>query len=143
MTIAASGQGRWREELDYPLDCKKSGLTPVLVVLDSTPNPKLAELTRAFTDQDGEVYVGESAWQHLDQLAGPTMALFLERYIRAPMDHLISEEPEQIPEIRARIDGNTLVVTLDQEEMFILREGFSLEDELGDSMPDDLFDGDI
>lgn len=143
MTIAASGQGRWREELDYPLDCKKSGLTPVLVVLDSTPNPKLAELTRAFTDQDGEVYVGESAWQHLDQLAGPTMALFLECYIRAPMDHLISEEPEQIPEIRARINGNTLVVTLDQEEMFILREGFSLEDELGDSMPDDLFDGDI
>ena len=34
MTIAASGQGRWKEELDFPADCKASGYVPVLVVLD-------------------------------------------------------------------------------------------------------------
>jgi hypothetical protein len=44
VTIAASGQGRWKEELDFPTDCKSSGFVPVLVVLDATPNPKLEEL---------------------------------------------------------------------------------------------------
>src|SRR6266545_7731271 len=48
VTIAASGQGRWREELEFPGDCRASGYTPVLVVLDPTPNQKLDELRRAF-----------------------------------------------------------------------------------------------
>ena len=44
VTTAASGQGRWPEELDFPTDCQASGYRPVLVVLDPTPNSKLAEL---------------------------------------------------------------------------------------------------
>ena len=48
VTIAASGQGRWQEELDFPTDCRTSGFTPVLVCLDSTPNPKLSALVDAF-----------------------------------------------------------------------------------------------
>ncbi len=54
MTIAASGQGRWGEELDFPIDCRKSGYVPVLIVLDSTPNEKLTDLTNAFLAQGGE-----------------------------------------------------------------------------------------
>lgn len=34
VTIAASGQGRFQEELDFAKDCKESGYTPVLLVLD-------------------------------------------------------------------------------------------------------------
>jgi len=52
MTIAASGQGRWGEELDYPIDCKQSGFVPVLLVLDSTPNAKLTELTKCSIPDD-------------------------------------------------------------------------------------------
>ena len=33
VTIAASGQGRFKEELEFPDDCKASGYVPVLVVL--------------------------------------------------------------------------------------------------------------
>ncbi len=38
VTIAASGQGRWGEELDFPVDCANSGYAPILLVLDPTRN---------------------------------------------------------------------------------------------------------
>ena len=44
LTIAASGQGRWQEELDFPTDCRHCGYKPILIVLDPTPNPRLEEL---------------------------------------------------------------------------------------------------
>ena len=84
MTIAASGQGRWGEELDFPEDCRQSGYVPVLVVLDPTPSQKLTELRAAFLSAAGEVYVGQEAWAHLEGLAGSTMARFLGRYVHAP-----------------------------------------------------------
>ncbi|WP_439637040.1 hypothetical protein [Oceanicaulis sp.] len=143
MTIAASGQGRWGEELDYPLDCKQSGYTPVLVVLDSTPNMKLAELTRAFLDQDGEVYIGAQAWEHLDELAGPTMAAFLERYIREPIDHLINEATNELPELRVRIEEGAMIIALAGEEMRILRSDGAGEDNTRDEAPDDLLGDDL
>jgi hypothetical protein len=65
VTIAASGQGRWKEEMDFPLDCKVSGYTPVLVVLDPTPNPKLTELRAEFIAKGGEAHVGNEAWAYL------------------------------------------------------------------------------
>ena len=69
VTIAASGQGRWQEELEFPEDCQASDYTPVLIVLDPTPNPKLDELVKAFLGSDGEVYVGNAAWNHLQEAA--------------------------------------------------------------------------
>ncbi len=84
VTIAASGQGRWREELEFPVDCRESGYKPILVVLDSTPNPKLSELERAFLGQGGDIYKGAAAWRHLDELAGPTMSLFLREVCSGP-----------------------------------------------------------
>ena len=57
VTMAASGQGRWSEELEFPADCKASGFTPVLVVLDPTPNDKLDELSTRFRDNAGEVHI--------------------------------------------------------------------------------------
>lgn len=61
VTIAASGQGRWAEELEFPVDCRQSGFVPVLVVLDPTTNPKLTELAKTFRDNGGEVYIGSQA----------------------------------------------------------------------------------
>ncbi len=143
MTIAASGQGRWGEELDYPIDCRQSGYTPVLVVLDSTPNQKPTELTRAFRNQDGEVYIGAQAWAHLDSLAGPTMATFLDRYVRKPIEDLLREVPQQLPELRAKLDGGTLRITLADEEMCIRRRDGVVEHDGHDAAPDDLFDRDV
>lgn len=85
VTIAASGQGRWGEEIAFPADCKSSGFNPVLVVLDPTPNPRLTDLSNAFRRAGGSVYVGDDAWAHLEHRAGDTMAVFLEMYVRRPV----------------------------------------------------------
>ena len=56
VTIAASGQGRFAEELSFPKECRAAGLTPVLVVLDPTPSSRLTELIAAFTANQGKHY---------------------------------------------------------------------------------------
>ncbi|MEX0804132.1 MAG: restriction endonuclease [Candidatus Binatia bacterium] len=140
VTIAASGQGRWREELDFPVDCKESGYRPVLVVLDSTPNPKLAELERGFRNQGGEVYKGAAAWQHLDSLAGPTMSRFLEKYIRGPIDRLIREAPQKLPRLIATMSDETIEITIGNENLRIVRRASEIEDNHHDEPPDDIGD---
>ncbi len=69
------------EVLDFPMDCRQSGFTPVLVCMDSTPNPKIDALKAAFEVQGGEVYIGDAAWDHLEGLAGAAMGKFLEKYV--------------------------------------------------------------
>jgi len=59
ITIAASGQGRWGEEKDFPADCVASGYVPVLIVFDDTQADKLDELKAIFEDAGGEVFVGK------------------------------------------------------------------------------------
>jgi len=140
VTIAASGQGRWREELDYPVDCRSSGYTPVLLVLDSTPNPKLSELERAFRAQAGEVYVGQDAWQHLNALAGRTMAKFLEKYVRAPIDQLVREATDQLPEMVATMDDASISITIGGEVLHIDRTPEPSEQDDSDEIPADADD---
>jgi hypothetical protein len=94
MTIAASGQGRWGEELRFPGDAAASGFTPVLIVLDPTPSSKLVQLTTAFRKAEGEVYAGDAAWAHLEEAAGPSMAVFLEKYVRAPIQAMLDAESD-------------------------------------------------
>jgi type-2 restriction enzyme apaLI len=101
VTIAASGQGRWHEELTFPNEAKAAGFVPVLVVLDPTDNPKLAELVRAYRAAGGECYLGDAAWEHLRATASPEMGIFLERYIHAPLDAVVDalSDDELLPEL--------------------------------------------
>jgi hypothetical protein len=92
VTIAASGQGRFAEELSFPVECRAAGLTPVLIVLDPTPSARLAELIRAFEANNGRYYVGPDAWAHMEEKAGQTMAVFLERYIKPPLTEMTKHE---------------------------------------------------
>lgn len=138
VTIAASGQGRWGEELEFPKDCQASGFKPILVVLDPTPNAKLDELRRAFLLADGETYIGEQAWKHLSNAAGPTMATFLERYVHYPLQKLVSEAPEQLPELRLRIEKDKMIMEVGMEYLIIQRsssEKFTSEQE---ELPEDV-----
>jgi hypothetical protein len=142
VTIASSGQGRWQEELDFPVDCRQSRYMPVLVVLDATPNPKLDQLEAAFLRQQGEVYKGESAWKHLESVAGPTMGLFLEKYVRDPIQTLLHEVPDNLPEFTARMDKNGITISVAGESMLIGRlpaaadcESQELPDDIGDQIP--------
>lgn len=85
VTIAASGQGRFGEELEFAEDCRASGYRPVLLVLDPTPSHRLDDLAREFARAGGEAYIGDDAWGHLEAQAGPTMATFVEKYVRRPI----------------------------------------------------------
>lgn len=123
VTIAASGQGRWAEELSFPVDAKFSGYTPVLVVLDPTKNDKLDSLSKAFLQLGGEVYIGDDAWQHLEEQAGPIMSQFIERYVRLPMQTIIEEAPKptELPDFLARIQDSQIVLKVGNEELWIQR----------------------
>ena len=99
VTIAASGQGRFAEELSFPREVRAAGLTPVLIVLDPTPSARLDELITAFKANGGKHYIGRDAWAHMDSKAGKTMSVFLERYIRPPLTEMPRHEdapPETI-----------------------------------------------
>jgi DNA (cytosine-5)-methyltransferase 1 len=85
MTIAASGQGRWKEELEFPADAEASKFKPMLLVLDPTDSDKLTELVATFKRHGGDALVGSDAWNHIAERAGPTMTAFIERYVRAPI----------------------------------------------------------
>ncbi|WP_435158084.1 hypothetical protein [Haladaptatus sp. DFWS20] len=88
VTIAASGQGRFGEELQFAEDAHNSVYTPVLLVLDPTASAKLRKLSEEFRDYGGTAYTGDDAWNHLEEKAGDTMAEFLEKYVREPLSQI-------------------------------------------------------
>ena len=131
VTIAASGQGRWREELSFPKDCRKSGYTPVLVVLDSTPNPKLEELRREFRAERGESYAGAEAWGHLNSIAGPTMGKFLELYVHRPIESVMGEAEQPLPPLTVRMEVDDIAVEVGDDSFKINRAEGSTNTEIG------------
>ena len=140
LTIAASGQGRWREELDYPIDCRASGYVPVLIVLDSTPNPKLDELAKAFRAQRGLVFVGSEAWEHLESLAGATMSKFLDKYVRAPINDVINQAPDPLPDMLVTMQAGHIAIKIGRETLHVNRSAVPEPDGDGDDLPEDAGD---
>lgn len=142
VTIAASGQGRWNEELSFPGDARASGYTPVLVVFDPTQNSKLTELSLAFKAAGGKVYVGDEAWAHLEQAAGPTMAAFLQKYVRSPLQDLLKSALVRLPDLSLSLDGERLVFALASGSRYEVGRGqadaelFSGEDQLPEGVED-------
>ena len=99
VTIAASGQGRFGEELSFPAECRAAGLTPVLLVLDPTPSHRLADLSTAFELNGGSVLIGDDAWNHMDEKAGPVMATFIETYIKPPLARMSEFDESNLVDI--------------------------------------------
>ena len=86
VTIAASGQGRFSEELSFPRECKAAGFTPVLLVLDPTSSSRLTELTEEFINSSGIAMTGGEAWEHIENNAGQILAIFVTKYIRPAIE---------------------------------------------------------
>lgn len=82
VTIAASGQGRFGEELSFPSESQKAGFIPILLVLDPTPSDKLTELSQKYIDCGGQSYNGEEAWSHMENKAGEIISVFIDKYIK-------------------------------------------------------------
>jgi len=107
VTIAASGQGRFAEELSFPKDCAHSGYRPVLLVMDPTWNPRLAELANAFKAAGGTCYVGEAMWAHVEERSGPEIARFVRTYVKEPILDIASHE-EKLLDLNLRyVSGTT------------------------------------
>ena len=140
VTTAASGQGRWQEELDFPVDCKNSGFTPVLLCMDGTPNEKLSQLVKVFESNGGTAYVGEHAWKHLDEVAGPTMSVFLDRYVRGPIQDLLNNEAATLPKFSASVGEHRITLTVGLEELVIARDGVEDDIDSEPALPDDADD---
>lgn len=139
MTIAASGQGRWSEELEYAEDCRASGYTPVLVVLDPTDSNKLAQLKVSFERAGGRCYIGDEAWQHLYEQASSDMVAFLRRYVEGPLRALFDASPpgETLPRLELRDTGNSIAVTVGDTTWEIPREQPDPTLVLFDDVPED------
>lgn len=131
VTIAASGQGRWDEELSFPNDCEKSGFKPVLVVFDDTENEKLAALCKRFEEFGGETHIGPGAWLHLEQKAGPTMSKFLENYVRQPINEVLEQAPDHLPQITFEMNETQLSISVGDEHLNIIRNDPTASTETG------------
>lgn len=140
VTIAASGQGRWSEELAFPEDCKTSGYAPVLIVFDPTSNPKIDELKRVFLAKGGKAFIGPDAWAHLKSEAGSTMAKFLEKYVHEPIDSLLSEVPKRLPDISLHMNEKELIITVDSEKIHVVRDAKAELLAEDDEIPEDVED---
>ena len=140
LTIAASGQGRWGEELEFPSDCKASGYRPILVVLDPTPNARLTELEGVFRSNGGESYVGAAAWSHLEREAGDVMGCFLERYVRQPIQSLLATATTALPSLTATDRGTSIELQIGNDLISIARSKETVAADDDDELPDDVDD---
>jgi hypothetical protein len=88
VTIAASGQGRFNEEMSFPNEAKKAGLIPILVVFDGNESELLSKLKKQYEDCGGKYYIGEDAWNMLRERAGHEMGIFIDKYIYPPINSM-------------------------------------------------------
>lgn len=122
LTVAASGQGRWEEELSFPRECVAAGIKPVLIVLDPTTSNRFVQLSELFLSLGGLVFVGEAAWRHIEERAGPTMASFVENYIKPALDAASEFDTTQLDPITMTWSTSSVVLRIGDKEHKINRE---------------------
>ena len=122
VSIAASGQGRFGEELSFPKECRSAGITPVLLVLDPTPSDRLAELSRTFLAYDGRFYQGKDAWKYMRKLSGKIISVFMEKYIRPPISEIESISFENAGTILLKWSEQEIIVSSQEQQYMITRD---------------------
>ncbi|NEO22815.1 MAG: restriction endonuclease [Moorea sp. SIO4A1] len=121
VTIAASGQGRFGEELSFPEESQAAGFIPVLLVLDPTPSNRLTELSEKYLACGGAFYHGEEAWRHMEQEAGEVVSVFIERYIKPAIQGIEEIEIEYPKSINLRWSDQVIEISDDSSSYVINR----------------------
>ncbi|PZV09904.1 MAG: restriction endonuclease [Leptolyngbya sp.] len=121
VTIAASGQGRFSEELSFPRESQVAGYRPILLVLDPNPSSRLAVLSEAFLMSGGEFYQGEDAWNHMEQQAGSVVSRFIEKYIKPAIQDIESIDISSIKSLTLAWDNNGLTIASENDTYSINR----------------------
>ena len=122
VTIAASGQGRFSEEMSFPYEAQKAGLIPILVVFDNNESALLTKLKNRYIECNGKCYIGNDAWKILQERAGHEMGIFINKYIYPPinsMEQCLQSIPHEITlskqESQIVISNTTNRYTIDRE----------------------------
>lgn len=121
VTIAASGQGRFAEELSFPTESQAAGYKPVLLVLDPTPSDKLIELSKKFISCNGEAYIGEDAWNHMEEEAGKIVAVFIDKYIKPAIKDIEEVKTPVLESINLEWSKNSIKVSSTDKEYILDR----------------------
>lgn len=121
VTIAASGQGRFAEELSFSKECRAAGITPILIVLDPTVSNRLTELAKVFKSCKGKVYIGEEAWNHLAEKSGKIMSQFIDNYIKPPLKTINDFKTSKLSPIKLTWDNNKIMIQGDAKKYCIER----------------------
>ena len=111
VTIAASGQGRFGEELSFPVESQAAGYRPILIILDPSPSTRLTELSQNFIRCGGEFYQGEAAWAHLEQQSGRVISIFIEKYIKPAIQDVESINIADIQSLTLRWEDGKVVIS--------------------------------
>lgn len=126
VTIAASGQGRFKEELDFARDCNFSGYVPILLVLDPTISTRLEELAAEYSKYGGRAFIGNDAWKHIEDKAGAVMGKFVEKYVRIPLKEVDANYKHLLP-IRISGIGQEIFVQIGEEGFSIARDNSQID----------------
>ena len=121
VSIAASGQGRFNEEMTFPYEAQMAGLKPILVVFDGNESELLKKLKTKYEECGGNSYIGDDAWQMLQDRAGQEMGIFINKYIYPPissMDICLNGHPREVKlsnqDSRIIISGETSEYIIDR-----------------------------
>lgn len=120
VTIAASGQGRFGEELSFAEESSAAGFIPVLLVLDPTPSHRLTELSEKYLSCGGAFYHGEDAWNHMEQEAGAVVSVFIEKYIKPAIQGIEEVEIEHPKSLNLRWSDQTIEIS-DEIASYVVR----------------------
>lgn len=123
VTIAASGQGRFGEELSFPRDSVAAGYRPILLVLDPTPSDKLTTLSNEFLECGGEFYQGQDAWHHMEEQAGAVIAVFINKYIKPAIEDIKSIDVNALQSLSLSWDSDKVTISTSSNSYTIARQG--------------------
>ena len=112
VTIAASGQGRFGEEMSFPIEAERAGIIPVLIVFDPTPSALLERLKNQYIKHGGRCTIGVDAWNELISKAGNEMGTFIQKYIEPPIINM-GNQNDRIPSTISLVADDTAVKITD------------------------------
>lgn len=127
VTIAASGQGRFGEEMSFPYEARKAGLTPILIVFDPTPSALLEKLKLKYLEEGGRCAIGEEAWKMLITRAGKEMGKYIEKYIKPPISKMEEMNIVKPQNIHLSTSKESIIISDEAHERYIIPRSVIIE----------------
>ena len=66
--------------------------------------------------------MGDPAWEHLNDMAGQTMAKFLDIYVHAPIQAVVNHSEQPLPALTLQMEGKDVAVQVGDDQFTIPRD---------------------